>query len=267
MFGNFKSADLIAYYCSTIDFQCRQELKNQILVSERDYVTAFSTRIRDDLRINRLVRCHAQTVRPRIENENGVDGIFVFKSNNEIKVGLFEAKRPQITITNYPWDYLSSRGISHFSEQIENQHKWFGAFAIWEMFLNEGDPGFNSPPFDYFGSSCIWHINAYESMNRLGLIFRPWTSKDLSIILDYCCTNIYSIIYDIISCKAGNRFKIDKNRKSVTVYSEIDKEIRMEIPLPMNLETEYDERIENFLTENRLDFYTFFDLDRFNIME
>lgn len=261
MFGNFSIADIIAFYCSRIDFLCRQELHRNILVSERDYVTALSTRIRDELRIQLQIPCHSQTVRQRIENENGVDGIIVFKWGDEIKVGLFEAKRPQITINNHQWDDLSIRSVSHFSEQIENQHKWLGAFALYEIFFNEGNSGFCSPPFDYFGSSCVWHNNAYDFMNSQGLVFNPWTSDKLKLLLENNCTNFYSVIYDIISCKQGKRFKIDNKNQTARISSLTNSNIVMDIPLPLELGVEWDKRVEIFMTENRLDNYTFINLD------
>jgi hypothetical protein len=261
MFGNFAIADIIAYHCSRIDFKCRQELETDILVSERDYVTALSTRIRDELNIQFKLPCHSQTVRPKVEKENGVDGIIVFKWKNEVKAGLFEAKRPQIKIDNFNWDYLTKRNTSHFSEQIENQHKWLGAFALWEMFFNEGQSGFCSPPFDYFGTSCVWHDNAYAFMNKEALIFKPWTSDKLKLLLENSCTNFYSVIYDIISCKAGKRFKIDHKNQTARITSPSNKNVFMEIPLPFEIDVQTDEKINSFLNENNFYNYTFINLD------
>jgi hypothetical protein len=261
MFGNFAIADIVAYHCSRIDLHCRKELQRGILISERDYVTALSTRIRDELTRYLDIQCHSQTVRSRVENENGVDGIIIFKCGDEVKAGLFEAKRPQVTINNHPWDYLTNRNTSHFSEQINNQHKWLGAFALWEMFFNEGQSGFTSPPFDYFGSSCVWHNNAYDFMNSQGLVFNPWTSDKLKILLQNSCTNFYSIVYEIVSCKVGKRFKIDTKNQTARFTSPTNSNVFMDIPLPFEVGSERDERIEAYMRENRLDSYTFINLD------
>lgn len=266
MFGNFEIADLIAYHCSYIDVLCRQELNRGILVSERDYVTSLSTRIRDRMQKSLNISCHAQTVSSQIETKYGVDAIIVFKFKEKIKVGLYEAKRPQIydplkpgTINNYKWDILTSRGTSHFSEQIEKQNKWFGILAVWAMFFNNGPIGFASPPFDYFGSSCVWHENTFKFMNTQGLIFDYWKNSDLKMLMSSSCVNFYSIIYDIISCKVGKQFEIDKDRQSAIIRSPFSDNIFMEIPLPIgNYE---DERIESFLLENNLDNFTFLNLD------
>jgi hypothetical protein len=263
MFGNFKLADLIAIHCSNIDVNCRIELEREILVSERDYVTALTTRIRDEIGRHFNLRSHAQTLRPRVENENGVDGIIVFKSGNEIKAGIFEAKRPQVLKANHRWDYLSSRKLSHFSEQIEKQRKWRGQLALWEMFFNEGPKGHESPPFEFFGSSCVWHDNAYDFMNKQGLIFNCWNTAKLKQLLNSDCVNFYSIIFDMISCKAGKRHKIDIKDQSCRVISQLNDNISMTIPLPIEEEIKSDNRIENFLAENNLESYLFFDLSKY----
>jgi hypothetical protein len=268
MFGNFKIADIIAFHCARIDTICRQELQRGVLVSERDYVTALSTRIRDELRIHFHIPCHSQTVRPRTETENGVDGIIVFKYHDEVKAGLFEAKRPQIynahrpsTINNYAWDTLTDKNTSHFSEQIQKQHKWVGALGLWEMFFNDGPAGFGSPPFDFFGSSCVWHDNAYNFMNIQGLIFNRWTTADLQFLLTSNCVNFYSIIYDLLSCKAGRRFKVDAKNQSATIFSPANDNFLMDIPLPIKVTNKKDDRVEAFLLKNDLDNFTFLNLD------
>ena len=267
MFGNFKVADIIAYECSKIDNLCRDELRQGTLVSERDYVSALSTRIRDTLKSKFHIKCHSQTVRPRIENENGVDGIIIFKWEDEIKVGLFEGKRPQTTVRNHGWDYLSSRKVSHFSEQIENQHKWRNAFALWEMFFNEGIDGFESPPYEYTGSSCVWHNNAHDFMNHEKLILTPWTTDKLKMLLSKSCIGFYSIIFNIIICKEGARFKIDSKARSARIVNPFDDNLVMDIPLPLSVDEQTDPAIEMFLEKNNYESYTFVDLDKMgNIM-
>lgn len=260
MFGNFYTADLIAIYCSEIDHLCRVELQQGALVSERDYVSALTTRIRDRLN-HRGIPCHAQTAVPADEQNFGVDGIIIFRIGDEIKVGMFEAKRPQVTVNNYGWDYLTMRNTSHFSEQINKQRPWLGAFALWEMFFNEGAFGFASPPFDYFGSSCVWHDNAYNFMNAQGLIFNPWTTPHLNNLLAICCNSFYSIIFDIISCKAGKVFKVDTKNQRARISSPLNDNIVMNIPIPTEITNERDERVDSFMKENNLSSYTYIKLD------
>ncbi|HWY99062.1 MAG TPA: hypothetical protein VNY36_08260, partial [Bacteroidia bacterium] len=211
MFGDFNFADQVAIYCASIDVHCRNELRNGTITSERDYVSVLSARIRDGLRISGHI-CHAQTLRQGIEVENGVDGIVLFQFNDEVKVGWYEAKWPRVRQNNYGWDSLHVvRGQSHFSEQIIKQHKWEGIVALWEMFFNEAERGFESPPYEYFGSSCVWHNNTFEFMRVHGKIFESWTTSDLKLLLDGNCIGFYSIIYDILSCRKGKKMLIEKD--------------------------------------------------------
>lgn len=98
-------------------------------------------------------------------------------------------------------------------------------------------------------------------MNSQGLVFNPWTSDKLKLLLENNCTNFYSVIYDIISCKQGKRFKIDNKNQTARISSLTNSNIVMDIPLPLELGVEWDKRVEIFMTENRLDNYTFINLD------
>jgi hypothetical protein len=258
MFGNFKIADLVAYHFMKIDYRCREDLQRGRIVSERDYVSTFATRVRDSLTPH--FQCHSQTVRPQTETENGVDGIIVFKLDNLIKIGLFEAKRPQFTHSNLRWDVLSSRNVSHFTEQIENQRKWKNIFAIWEVFINETPDGNLSPILEPYGSSCVWNDKAFSFANRERLYPNKWTTPKLKDLLSESGISLYSIIYDIISCKQGKLFEINPSDDTVIVINPNDNENRMEIPLPEGIETE--QRISVFLEKNNLESYTYINLTR-----
>jgi len=260
MFGNFRIADIVAYHCARVDTECREELRNGTLVSERDYVTALTTRMRIELARHLPLSCHAQTIYPQNEQRYGVDGIIVFRSADKIKAGLFEAKRPQVTQNNHRWDDLSSRNISHFSEQIEKQRIWNGRLALWEMFFNEAQNGFESPPYDFFGSSCVWHDNAFRFMHRESLIFNRWTTNKLKGLLQTDGVNFYTIVYDMISCRAGTINNLDRKSNSCRVFSQANDNISLNIPIPVETGVERDERIESFLIENKLESYMYVDL-------
>ncbi len=262
MFGNFRIANIIAYHCARVDTECREELRKGTLVSERDYVTALTTRMRIELARHSFLSCHAQTIAPQNETQYGVDGIIVFRSADEIKAGLFEAKRPQVTQKNYGWDYLNSRNISHFSEQIEKQRIWNGRLTLWEMFFNEAQNGFESPPYDFFGSSCVWHDNAFRFMHRESLIFSPWTTNKLKELLQSDGVNFYTIIYDMISCRAGVINNLDKKSNTFRVISQANDDISLNIPIPVEIGVDLDERIEQFLRENKLESYMYVDLTK-----
>ncbi|WP_343590812.1 hypothetical protein [Flavobacterium sp.] len=258
MFGDHVTAHRIAFQFMGIDMKCRAELQKCTLVSERDYVTAFGTRIRDSLFHD--FDCYSQTLRPAVEQENGVDGIIVFKFGNDVKIGMFEAKRPQLKHKSCRWDYLSGGGLSHFTEQIENQRKWRDVFAIWEMFMNEMPDGHLSPPFEHFGSTCIWHNDAFRYAAVNALYLSAWTTDHLKILAAQDSVNLYTIIYNIVICKRGRRLTVNPADSSVTVLNPADNSFSMEVPLPSARSRDDDSRIASFLERNNLDHYTFVDL-------
>lgn len=260
MFGDFRIADFIAIHCMYIDIQCREELRNGVIVSERDYVSTLSTRIRD--RIGLEFSCYAQTLRQGIETENGVDGLIMFKFINEIKIGWYEAKWPRVTEADYRWDRVpTGHDMSHFSEQILKQNRWSGTLALWEMFFNDGTDGFESPPYQNFGSSCVWHENAFDFMLREGIFFNRWTTEDLKQMLQLNCINFYTVIYEMLCCKRGKKIKVAPGQKSVRLEIPKGKEGYFEIPLPGNVSAEYDDAINEFMKERNIAGYLFMDLN------
>lgn len=182
-----------------------------------------------------------------------------------MKAGWFEAKWPRVNQANYPWDgNHDTRLISHFSEQILKQRKRSDNLAIWEMFFNEADDGYQSPPFCAFGSSCVWHENAFEFMKKEGIIYERWTTDKLKELLRLNCTNFYSIIYDIISCQKGKKIKIAANAKTVSIENPRDIGDIFNVPLPeaptLDVEKK-DERISAFLKERKIEGYLYINLE------
>jgi len=251
------TADLVAIEFMHLDVKCRKELRAGRLVSERDYVTAFRTRIRD---CNfPAFECFSQTLRSADEQKHGADGIIVFIYGSQIKIGIFEAKRPQLNHPNYHWDVLSTRNVSHFTEQIENQRKWKDIFAVWEMFLNE-TPDNTNAPFEPFGSTCVWHSDAFRFAGKNGLYARACKTTDLEALVKKSGVSVYSVIYDILSCKKGRPLSINPSDSIVTVINPGDNAISMEIPLPLDINSEYDQRIASFMQKNSFEVYTYLDL-------
>lgn len=67
MFGDFKIADIIAFHCAKIDHECRQELRIGHIISERDYVSHLTSRIRREISSHFQIDCHAHKL-PVIAN-------------------------------------------------------------------------------------------------------------------------------------------------------------------------------------------------------
>lgn len=258
MFGNPIIAESIAKLCYQADKECREELRTGTIVSERDYVSTLMTKIRAEISMKLSYKCHAQTVNPTIEKQYGVDGMIIFQYGNEIKAGLFEAKKPNVLIPNYSWDYLKS-GQSHFSKQIKKQRIWNEKFVLWEMFFNEADNGFQCPTFDIAGSSCVWHDEAHKFMNKEKLIYNKWTTVKLKEMLNESGINFQKVIYETIICNVGHKIKIDTvNNKCVV--SNNNNNNTLNIPLPTTINQENNEHINKFLLENKIDSYIHIDL-------
>ena len=83
----------------------------------------------------------------------------------------------------------------------------------------------------------------------------------LKILLQNSGTNFYSIIYDIVSCKAGKRFKIDAKNQTASFISPLNSNIIMDIPLPFEIGAESDERIDSYMRENGIGSYTLINRD------
>ena len=264
MFGNFEFADRVAIQFAMIDKRCREDLRKKRIPNERDYVSRLTTRLSDFYYDNNLLSVEAQTSLGSIEQKLGVDGIIIFRIGNQIKIGIFEAKWPRTLKKNYPWDKCTEDGFSHFSSQIIRQRKWHTDLAIWEMFFNEANNGFESPPFDAFGSSCVWNNNAYDFAHSEKLIFKKWETQNLKKLLKSSRQNFYTIIYDIISCSAGRIYNVKANDSTLSLTSRTDDSSTLNVPIPTeNMKNEQiTDRVQSFLLDNNLNNYLFVNLSK-----
>lgn len=246
MFVDFKVADLTAYHFSRVDSICREELHNGTIVSERDYVSNFTSKLRS---LNYYgIRCHAQTINGSDEQAYGVDSLIVFQAGNEIKVGLFESKYPRFTMPNYKWDRLVD-GESHFSNQIIRQKVWQDQLAVWEMFFHEAEVGYEDHPCDCYGSSCVWHDKASAFIEKRNLTHAPWTTPILKELLQDAHKDIYTIVKEILSCKVGKRLTISPQSSTCRITNKNDNNLVLDIPIPLEQDQQFSGRLESFLTE------------------
>ena len=255
MFVDFYVADQIAVYCAYLDMKCRLRLSQKNFIDEPSYVAVLTNLIQDKFK-QENIKCRSQVLEKRHERKVGTDGMVVFQLDDKVKIGLFEAKRPRILTNSNEWDSIhKTRGVSHFSEQIEKQKIWQDQLAIWEMFFNELPPGTMNQPYDTFGSSCVWHENAHSFIHKEKLIFQSWTMDKLTELLRLSGISFYSVIFDILSCRVGKIHTIDSDGLFCTIYSQINKNLSMKIPLP-TLSEDWEEEAQNFLVERRFDSYT-----------
>ena len=261
MFGNFEIAHHIATAFYRVDTECRDELRIGDITCEEDYVSNFTRALRKEFR-NRL-HLVSRTLPKTQESKFGADGLIIFRYGNKVKIGIFEAKWPRIS-TSYSWDRCKKpSGLSHFSSQLSRQRLWRRQFAIWEMFFNEEINGVWSPPFDHFGSSCLWHHHAYHFAHRNCLIFEKWRTTSLAEALHYLGVNFYHIIFDIISCRAGSLINITETSDIISVINDIDEEVRLDIPIINQRKNDSSEinsvDIEEFMKKNGFASYLYLD--------
>lgn len=247
------------------DILCREELRNGVLVNERDYVTALTTGIRREFALGGQTMVHTQTLPGGAERRLGADAILVVKYEDKFKIAIFESKWPRAHNNNqYPWDYLSN-GISHFTHQMERQANFIHLFAIWEMFFYEGPTGFDSPPYDNLGSSCLLFPDAMNHSIDNGLRLNLWNSNHLRTILRHRGKSIYDILYLFLTCRIGKTFSRNVSRKYNQNEQLLFPELDFNVPIPMEIANDYkkdDSAINNFMKSNGFEEYIFIDTNK-----
>lgn len=202
-----KISSKIASCAYWADRTTRADLIDAIISDENDYTSTFLATFRANLRAKNIPNLSAriQKLPQSSERKLGSDACIVFKYNSNIKIGVFEAKWPRLGIKNYPWDMIQgSFGYSHFYSQLLRQSKISAKIAIWEMFYLESSfqQKYIVPHIPY-GSSCVWHKDAYSYSQHRKSHGAVWVNNDLFEIFR-TAKGIRKIIYDICICNEGD---------------------------------------------------------------
>lgn len=184
----------------------RADLVHGFVVSENDYTSNFTSALRREINSRAIpgVSAHSQVLTPSVEQKTGTDGCIIFRNQTKFKVGLFEAKWPRLSTHVNCWDSIQkSTTTSHFDYQLEKQASYLSStgYAIWEMFYTEEPYGAN-PLFPRFGSSCVWHADAFAISSKR-IQTKPWTDTELTSLLKTRKTNIGNVVKSICKCKKG----------------------------------------------------------------
>ncbi|MEA5554500.1 hypothetical protein VB713_26560 [Anabaena cylindrica UHCC 0172] len=159
---------LIAKGIYALDQYVRQDIYDGCIRNERDYVSTLMSYTRLFFRNVKVVKnfyhCQSQILSNNLEQEFGCDALILFRSaGNTAKLCLFEAKYPRLNQINYRWDeYQTKNRYSHFHDQLTRQNNWSSSAFIWELFINDNLPGHSIKGFDKYGSTCVWHEDAYK---------------------------------------------------------------------------------------------------------
>lgn len=113
-------AEIVGNYFYQIDRKCRDDLSKGMIISERDYVSRFTTFAMYPYGpfLKFPVFWLAKTLPQPLETEFGCDGVIVFKKGNVAKIGMFEAKWPRMQKSSKtPWDDNKKRDQNLDSHQ------------------------------------------------------------------------------------------------------------------------------------------------------
>jgi hypothetical protein len=201
--------DAVAGCAEWADRLVRADLIKGFVVTENDYTSNFTSALRREINSRGIpsLAAHSQVLTPAVERQTGTDACIIFQNRNYFKVGLFEAKWPRLSTHANCWDSLQkSTSKSHFDSQLERQHVLSGP-AIWEMFYSEEPYGAN-PLFPAYGSSCVWHIDAFATSSARAQTM-PWTDAELATLLAASKRGIGDIVRSICECLEGQLYPVD----------------------------------------------------------
>ncbi|MBO6515705.1 MAG: hypothetical protein JJ975_04055 [Bacteroidia bacterium] len=123
------------------------------------------------------------------------------------------------------------------------------------MIFNDVRIGNESPPLEYFGSSCVWHDTAYHYMHNQRLLLRPWNTTELKRLLSFGGVNFFTVIHDLVSCKSGEIHHLDVEHDRCIIH-DLDNQTKLVVPVPgQDSSKEFDESVEEFMYLHGFDHY------------
>ncbi|MGE4450471.1 hypothetical protein [Castellaniella sp.] len=219
-------ARIVASISYAADRMTRHDLAAGHIVSERDYMSALSTRIRDAWLPVGSAYVYSKTLSGSVEQALGCDTLIIIHDDDGAKLCLIEAKWPRVaTKPNYRWDKLqklkgTSKPISHFSDQLTRQRQVLPDVFVAEMFLLESPPGTKSSLLDEYGATLVPHKSAsnFDATRRQKNV--PWSNQDFWELICFSrkkTMNLHSLMYGLASCSIGQPIPILKNEVAIAV--------------------------------------------------
>lgn len=186
-------------------------------MSERDYMSTLSTRIRDAwLPVGRAY-AYSKTLPGGVEQAFGCDTLVMIYDDDGAKICMIEAKWPRVAIKpSYRWDKLQKvkgavKQVSHFSDQLSRQRLVLPDVFVAEMFLLESTPGTKSSLLDEYGATLVPHECAmkFDATHRQKHV--PWSNQDFWELIGFSrkkTMNIYDLMHGLASCQIGQPLPI-----------------------------------------------------------
>ena len=233
-------ARAVANVCYQQDRRTRFDLFSRSVVSERDYMSTLSTRIRDTWSSFGTASVFSNTLPSGTEQALGCDTLIAIHDSHSAKICLIEAKWPRVaTKPAQKWDQLQKRkakrtGRSHFSDQIQRQRLVVPDAVVAEMFLLECVPGTPSTVLDPFGSTLVIHETAMTFDRSHRDVSIPWSNKDFWELMAYAgkrrC-NLGDLVYGLASCQIGNALPISAGSATISTGT-----VAGTVSIPVDLE-------------------------------
>lgn len=252
----------ISHFVYLVDRICRADLNKGVIISERDFISSFTTHLRYPYGpFLRAKGIFSATLSQRQESLIGCDFIIIFKKGNNAKILLLEAKLLRPSRSNHKWDSPKKKSStylnwSRFTSQLYRQNQFIGSGAIiGELIINDIAPQQSSNPFDNFGSNFIFHHDAFNYANQMPHRSTLWQTSDIIKLLPQS-NNLNKLIYDILRCNQGDLLEINNN--SITLRK-TESEDSTNVPIFNSLDNI--KRISSFLTENNINNYLCINLD------
>ncbi|MBX3724800.1 MAG: hypothetical protein KF823_02650 [Xanthomonadales bacterium] len=193
-------------FASVADKEARSDLSLGYISGEDDYTSNFTGALRRIINSNSSTGLSATSfvLQPRIEQRTGCDATILISSNGHIKIAMFEAKLPRFGTSMYRWDYAqTASGLSHFSDQLTRQARFWPRFAIFEMFYCELPFGQQAAHLQSEGSSCTWHDETAQFDSSRSASRSPWTQGELDSLLQIRNTGVGDVLASICQCDHG----------------------------------------------------------------
>jgi hypothetical protein len=219
-------ARVVASISYAADRATRHDLSEGTVVSERDYMSTLSTRIRDAWLPAGKAYAYSKTLPGDVEQALGCDTLIMIHDDDGAKLCLIEAKWPRVaTKPSHRWDKLqkikgTAKQVSHFSDQLSRQRKVLPDAFVAEMFLLESRPGTKSSLLDDFGATFVPHKQAWEfdAIHRQKHL--SWSNQDFWELIGFSrkkTLNLHDLMYGLASCQLGQPLPIVNGAVTVSV--------------------------------------------------
>ncbi|HSH73330.1 MAG TPA: hypothetical protein VK974_09760 [Methylophilaceae bacterium] len=234
-----KIIDLIKKSAYWADRSIRAELSIGLISDENDYTSNLTAEFRRQINTKAMhgLTAVSYKVNGSIERKTGTDACIILSNNIEAKMCLFEAKLPRLSTKVNAWDSIQkSTSQSHFSSQLQRQHRYKSYFSIWEMFYCDEHFKNQPKPFLDYVSSCIIHEEAITYDVSRTNKNAAWT--DFELVDMHNKSRIYQLdelIESVCMCNIGTPINIQR------VYGLLSEMERTVDVLSIN----YDESNEN----------------------